>query len=160
DHLREECRAIGALKFHLSALEALEELILGADVELREWSVGIGRATIFIECRQARAILMCGPALGLRALLRYPRQKRRLVVEPVLPAIRTGELTIDEHRASRIFSAGRLRIRRDDAVGHRLDRATFGAAEEKPRPGLHSGRWISRIRPPRKLISDRSRAGR
>jgi hypothetical protein len=95
----------------------------------------------------------------LRALVLGAFLEWRPHIETLLTAVWTGELAIDEHSTAATLAAGRLGVRRNDAVGHRFDRATLVAGEEEPRTKLGRRRRIARVGRPWKMIEDNSCLG-
>src|SRR4051812_17001557 len=154
DRLLEERLSVGALELHAVVLETTENTVLVAVAELREGFAGIVRATIAVERRQALAIFLRRPGLGLRSLLLGSQQEGRAVVEALLPAIGTGHLAVDVDGASGVFSARRIRVGWNDAVREGFDGTALRAGEEKPRARLCRNRRISRVRFPGKMITD------
>src|SRR6195256_206553 len=153
DRLLEKRLSVGALELHAVVLETTENTVLVAVAELREGFAGIVRATIAVEGGQALAIFLRRPGLGLRSLLLGSHHEGWAVVEALLPAIGTGHLAVDVDGASGVFSARRIRVRRNDAVREGFDGAALRAGEEKPRARLCRNRRISRGRLPGKIIN-------
>src|SRR6185312_15961648 len=151
--------AVGAGKLRLSVLEALEQRVLVGVVELGEMLVAVMRGAIGVERGEPVAILFGRSVCRLAALIGQTGHERTLVVVAFGPAIRPGKLTIEEDGAAAVLAARRLRIRRDDAVGERLNRARLVSGEILPRsrpelPGRCAG-----IRMPRQAATNHGCAG-
>src|SRR4029079_13752587 len=160
DRLLEKRLSVSALELHTVDLETAENSVLVAVAELRKGFAGIVRAAIAVERRQALAIFLRRPGLGLRSLLLGSDHEGRAVVEALLPAIGTGHLAVDVDRATGVFSTRRIRVRRNDAVRHGFDGAALGAGEEKPWAWFRRNQRISRVRFPGKVIPDDCSAAR
>src|SRR6202042_1052055 len=89
---------------------------------------------ILVERRQRLAIANRRTVFVLRALLLRSLDERRAEIEAGPATKGAGQLPIDVHRAAGVFAAGRLRVRRDQAVDQRLDRCALRGFEEHPRP--------------------------
>src|SRR5207253_2718385 len=126
-----------AFKLEVSALEPLQHLILVVIRKLRKGFAGELALAGPVERGEPVAIDLHVPAFRLRTLLLHALHEGWADVEAFLPAVWARQLPVEEDRAARILAAGRIRIRRDDAIGNRLHRAAFVAAEEKPRARLH-----------------------
>ena len=88
---------------------------------------------ILVERRQRLAIAHGRAVFVLRALLLGSLDEWRAEIEAVAATIGAGELPIDEHRAAGVFAAGRVGVRRDQAIHQRLDRGALRGVEEDPR---------------------------
>ena len=86
-------------------------------------------------------------AFALRSLLLCPLHEGRADVIALLVAEGSGELPVDEHGAARILAAGRFRVGRDKAVGHRLNGVRLVEREIKPGTGPRRSRRFAS--PPR-----------
>ena len=98
----------------------------------RSESAALIAAAILVERRQRLAIAHGRAVCVLRALLLRPFDEWGAEIKARSAPVGAGKLPIDVDRASGVLAAGRIRVRRDQAIDQRLDRGALGRVEEDP----------------------------
>ena len=114
---------------------------------------------ILVERRQRLAITHRRTVFILRALLLGSLDEWRTDIKAGPAAIGASQLPIDEYGAAGVFTAGRIGVRRDEAIHQRFDRGALRGFEEHPWPfderlGRRSG--FRAPRQPLRSCTDRS----
>src|ERR1700722_4861772 len=116
-----------------AALERLQDFVLAGGCQLGERLAVRSAAAVTIKRRQRLPVQIGRRLCALRSLLLRALYKGRTRVKPLEAAVCSGELAVDENRASGLLTSGSVLVRRNDAIGKSLDRGRFGGRKERPR---------------------------